>query len=111
MLRIISRCSQTKLEGDLQWLHSTDDAALEFIDRVKVSHPTRQKIGHSEMFHKPVSWLGMERLNLTQQKHAFTNEKKFTTTPTNKHRKLMPGLFASYDIRPGKGRTEIRYGR
>jgi len=32
-----------------------------------------------EMFPKPVSWLGMEKLNLTQQKHTFTNQKKCTT--------------------------------
>jgi len=32
------------------------------------------------MFPKSVSWLGIEKLNLTQQKHAFTNHKKCTTT-------------------------------
>ena len=34
------------------------------------------------MFRKPISWLGMEKLNLTQQKHAYTNQfqKKCTTT-------------------------------
>jgi len=42
-------------------------------------------------------WLGMEKQNLTQQKHAFTNQKKCTT------QKLKPGLVASYDIRPGNG--------
>jgi len=36
----------------------------------------------SETVRKPISWLGMEKLNLTQQKHAFTNQfqKKCTTT-------------------------------
>ena len=34
----------------------------------------------SETFPKPISWLGMEKLNLTQQKHTFTNQKKYTTT-------------------------------
>jgi len=34
---------------------------------------------------KPISWLGMEKLNLTQQKHTFTNQKKCTTTQ-NKHK-------------------------
>jgi len=34
----------------------------------------------SETFHKPISWLGMEKLNLTQQKHTFTNQKKCTKT-------------------------------
>ena len=32
--------------------------------------------------------------------HAFTNQKKCTTTQ-NKHKKLKPGLLAFYDIRPG----------
>jgi len=27
-------------------------------------------------FPKPISWLGMEKLNLSQQKHTFTNQKK-----------------------------------
>ena len=29
-----------------------------------------------ETFPKPIPWLGMEKLNLTQQKHAFTDQKK-----------------------------------
>jgi len=29
---------------------------------------------------KPISWLGMEKLNLTQQKHAFTNQNKCSAT-------------------------------
>jgi len=61
---------------------------------------TKQVI--SETFPKPISWLGMEKLNLTQQKHTFTNQKKCTTTQ-NKHKKLEPGLVASYDIWPGNG--------
>jgi len=36
----------------------------------------------------------MEKLNLTQQKHTFNNQKKCTTTQ-NKHKKLKPGLVAS----------------
>jgi len=44
----------------------------------------------------------MEKLNLTQQKHTFTNQKKCTTTQ-NKQKKLKPGLVAFYDIRPGNG--------
>jgi len=36
-------------------------------------------------------------MNLTQQMHTFTNHKKCTTTQ-NKHKKLKPGLVASYDI-------------
>jgi len=53
------------------------------------------------MFNKPISWLGMEKLNLTQQKHTFTNQNKCTTTQNNT-KKLKPGLLVSYDIRPGK---------
>jgi len=44
----------------------------------------------------------METLNPTQHKHTFTNQNKCTTTQ-NKHKKLKPGLVASYDIRPGNG--------
>jgi len=43
----------------------------------------------------------MAKQNLTQQKHTFTNKK--CTTTQNKHKKLKPGLVASYDIRPGNG--------
>jgi len=52
------------------------------------------------MFTKPISWLGMEKQNLPQHKHAFTNQNKFNTTQ-NTQKKLKPGLVASYDIRPG----------
>jgi len=38
------------------------------------------------------------KLNLTQQKHTFTNQKKCSTT-----QKIKPGLVVSYDIRPGNG--------
>jgi len=44
----------------------------------------------------------MEKQNLTQQKHTFTNQKKCTTTQ-DKHKKLKPGLVASYDVWPGNG--------
>jgi len=43
----------------------------------------------------------MEKLNLTQQKHTFTNQKKCTTTQNKQ--KLKPGLVASYNIRPENG--------
>jgi len=33
-----------------------------------------------ETFSKPISWLGKEKTNLTQQKHTFTNQKKYSTT-------------------------------
>ena len=42
----------------------------------------------------------MEKQNLTQQKHTFTNQNKCTTTQ-KKHKKLKPTLVTSYDIRPG----------
>jgi len=44
----------------------------------------------------------MEKLNLTQQKHTFTNQKKCLTAQ-NKHKKLKPGLVTYYDIWPGNG--------
>jgi len=43
-----------------------------------------------------------KNLKLTQQKHAFTNQKKCITTQ-NKHEQLKPGLVTFYDIRPGNG--------
>jgi len=49
----------------------------------------------------------MEKLNLTQQKHTFTNQKKCTTTQ-NKHKKT--GLVASYDIRPKMERADSYFG-
>jgi len=39
-----------------------------------------------------LAWYG-KKLHLTQQKHAFANQKKCTTTQ-NKHKKLKPGLVA-----------------
>jgi len=46
-------------------------------------------------------WLGTEKLNLTQQKHTFTNQRNVLQHKINK--KLKPGLVASYDIWPGNG--------
>jgi len=43
---------------------------------------TKQVI--SETLPKPISRLGMEKLNLSQQKHTVTNQKKCITTQ-NKH--------------------------
>ena len=37
-----------------------------------------------ETFLKPISWLCMEKQNLTQQKDKFTNQKKCTTTQKTK---------------------------
>jgi len=57
------------------------------------------------MFPKPISWLGMEKQNLTQQKHTFNDQKKCATT-----QKLNPSLVASYDIWPGKERDNSYFG-
>jgi len=40
----------------------------------------------------------MEKLSLRQQKHTFTVKRNVL-----KHKKLKPGLVASYNIRPGNG--------
>jgi len=56
-------------------------------------HPTRHKKVILEMFPLPISWLGMEKQNLTQQKHTFIN-----TT-----QKIKPGLVATYNMRPWNG--------
>ena len=48
------------------------------------------------------TWLGMEQLNLIQQQHTFTNQKKCTTTQ-NKQKKLKPGSVAFCHIWPGNG--------
>jgi len=69
---------------------------------VNVLHPTQHNIGHFGDVPKPISWLDMEKLSLTQQKLTFTNQKKRNTTQ-NKHEKLKPDLVTSYDIRPGNG--------
>jgi len=43
-------------------------------------------------------------VNKDYQKHAFTNQTKCTRPITQKkHKRLKPGLVASYDIRPGNG--------
>jgi len=57
-----------------------------------VLHPTKHKIGHFGDI-SPSRSLGLvwKKLNLTQQKHAFTNEKKCTTTQY-KTQKLKLGL-------------------
>ena len=57
----------------------------------------------SEIFPQPISWVGMtKKLNLTQQKHAFTNQKKCKPTTTqNKHKKTKATFSRFYDIPPG----------
>jgi len=44
----------------------------------------------------------MEKLNLTQQKHALTNQKKCTTTK-NKHKRTKARFSPFYDNQPGNG--------
>jgi len=60
----------------------------------------------SETLPMPISWLGVEKQNPTQQKHSFTNQKKCTTTQNN-HNKLKPGLVASYDVQSGNRKGPI----
>jgi len=38
--------------------------------------PLNTKYVISDMFPKPISWLGMEKLNLTQQKQTSTSQKQ-----------------------------------
>ena len=59
------------------------------------------KLVISETFPKPISfvWYGKTEPNTTK---AHIHQTKCTTTQ-NKHKKLKPGLVASYDIQPGNG--------
>jgi len=50
-------------------LHQFCEKPLHII--FKVVRPTRHKIGHIGDVPKLISWLGMEKLNLTQQKHTL----------------------------------------
>ena len=70
---------------------------------VKVLRPTGHRIGHIGVVPQAnlLAWYGNKQ-NLTQQKHTFTNQNKCTRTQ-NRHKKLEPGLVASYDIRPRNG--------
>ena len=65
-----------------------------------VLRPARHKIRDFEDVPQANLLACMEKQNLTQQKHTFTNQKKCTTH--NKH-KTKPGLATSYDIRSGNG--------
>jgi len=73
-------------------------------DSAVVLHPTEVPQNKSFWRHFPqanlLAWYG-KKLNLTQQKHAFTNQKMYyKCTTQNKHKKLKPGLVAFYDIWP-----------
>ena len=47
-----------------------------------------------------MSWLGMEKLNLTQWKHTFTNQKKRTTEQNKQNNAKRDGRPAEYMCRP-----------
>ena len=68
--------------------------------------PLNTKKVISETFPKPTSWLGMEKQNLTQQRHAFTNQNKYVwdwrSTP-------LEWLSITGDLDLGSGHTA--YGR
>jgi len=87
-------------------LHTTQQTTSkqwrDWLTELRFYVPLDRKMVTLETIPKPISWLDMKKLNLTQHKHACTNQKKCTTTQ-NKHRKLKPGLVAAYDIRPGNG--------
>jgi len=72
---------------------------------------TQHKTGHYVDV-SPSQSLGLvwKKLNLTQQKHAFTKQQKCTTTQ-NKHKKTKAWfLVAFYDIWPGN-RAAILKGK
>jgi len=50
----------------------------------------------------------MEKLNLTQQKHTFTNKSNALQQKINT-KKLKPGLVTSYDTKPGNGEGLLAY--
>jgi len=64
------------------------------LDCVVVLRPARHKIAHfGDASHKPISRPGTEKkLNLTQQKHAFVNQKKCTTTHKKNTKKTTAGF-------------------
>jgi len=74
---------------------------LAFTDCVVVLHPTQHKIGHFADI-CPSQSLGLvwKKLNITQQKDTFTNQKKCIQNKINT-KKLKPGLVAFCDIQPG----------
>ena len=70
-------------------------------DWVVVLHPTRQKIGHfGDVSPSQSLALIWKKLNPTQQKHAFTNQKKCTATQTHTrtHAHLFNHFFRDYPI-------------
>jgi len=64
---------------------------------------TKQVI--SMTFPKPNSWLGIQKLNLTQQKHTFTH------APIKRNVRKTKGLVISHDIRPANGENLFWFWR
>ena len=64
-----------------------------------MSHPTQSR-SFGRRFPKSVSWLGMDgkKLNLTQQKHAFTNQKKCATTQNKQKTKASRRRIRLFDV-------------
>jgi len=63
-----------------------------------------------ETFPNSISWFGIEKLNLTQQKHTFNNQKNVVQHKTDT-KILKPGLVASYNIWPGNGEGLFSFQR
>ena len=95
---VVRSYGRWKVKEEKQYFEQT--MSLRLIDCVKkVLHPTQHKIGH---FGDVPQRTGMEKLNLTQQKRAFINQKKCTKHKTNT-KTVKPDLVTSYNIRSGNG--------
>ena len=78
----------------------------EFMDWAVVLRPTWHKTRYLRDVSPSQSHrLVWRKLSPTQQKHAFTDQKKNVQHKT-KCKKLKPGLVAFYDIRPGKAKDK-----
>jgi len=95
-------------------------ACTDCVDWVVVLCPTQHKTGHfRDVFPSQSFGLVWKKLNLKQQKHAFTNQHKCTTTQ-NKHKKTKvryscllrhpagngEGLFSKEKISKGEEKVE-----
>jgi len=97
-----AKCPSCRNPPTLSWLGTgTKYAGLRIQWRGFTSHSTQNKSLQRRSYSQSLG-LVWKKLNLTQQKHTFANQKKCTTTQ-NKHKKLKQGVVASYDIRPGNG--------
>ena len=86
------------------------DSFSKLIDRVVVLRHNRHKIGHFGDVFPQANLLAWHRkkLNLTQQKHTFTNQKKCTTTQT--HTRLTAGFSGTTQVsRYQKGKTNLDF--